>query len=293
MIYAIMTIYNPDLNVIENIKSISMQVDKIYLCDNSLNSNDFVFQMTNNHIEYYFFNENKGLSVAFNYILKNKTFKNDDFIIFFDQDSHISKDHIKNLINEYNIIRDRNFSIGCIGPIYYNTSSNKIEIPKQKKHVTQHTFEVKSLITSSMLCTFSSLKQVGFWNEKIFLDMADWDLCWRMISNKLKCYMTDSVVLYHSLGKSEKRILFFSLRVGNAFRVYYQTRDCLYLLKEKYVPFKYKIRFILTVSLRPFLHLLFLEDKIERLLYVNKGLLDYIYGRHGVLKLYKKENNNN
>ena len=35
MIYALVTIYSPNKDVIENIKILSSQVDIVYLCDNS------------------------------------------------------------------------------------------------------------------------------------------------------------------------------------------------------------------------------------------------------------------
>ena len=145
-----------------------------------------------------------------------------------------------------------------------------------RKMVNSDSYITKSIITSSMLTTYGNLEKVGFWNEKVFLDMADWDLCWRMMNRGMACCMTNKVVLQHSLGLGEKRILFLRIKIGAAIREYYQTRDCLYLLKEEYVPLKYKIRFVMMITIRPIEHLLFLSDKRKRALYIYRGFKDYI-----------------
>ena len=90
----------------------------------------------------------------------------------------------------------------------------------------------------------------------------------------------------NSLGEGEKKILFLSLRVGKPFREYYQIRDCKYLLKKDYVPFPDRIRFHLQLTLRPLLHLWFLEDKAERKYYI----VDYQYIRKGRRRIPVKAN---
>ena len=147
----------------------------------------------------------------------------------------------------------------------------------------EHIYEVSSIITSSMLCKYGSLKSINFWNEDIFLDMADWDLCWRFIEAGKKCCMTDIVVLNHSVGVGEKKIGLIRLRVGQPIREYYQTRDCLKLILKKYTPLKFKMRFILQVTLRPLLHICFLNDPRERMRYIVWGYRDFIKQNDAVL----------
>ena len=68
------------------------------LCDNSQESHETVFQNEKNII-YITKNENLGLGAAFNVALKNDTYgwKDDDLIIFFDQDSQIGEGYIQAL----------------------------------------------------------------------------------------------------------------------------------------------------------------------------------------------------
>lgn len=282
MIISLITLYYPTKETVSNVRSVSAQSDIVYLCDNSPSNNASLFVGISN-TRYTYFGKNLGLSAAFNAVLKKQTFSDDGFILFFDQDSKIDEDHIKKLISEYEQLEMAGIQVGCLGPVYFNTSSNQIEIPKQKIQLNEHSYKVSSTITSSMLVKHKTLKEIDFWNEKIFLDMADWDLCWRLIAFGKVCCMTDAVTLHHTLGKGEKKIGFLRIKEGSPFRVYYQTRDCLRLITKSYVPFKYKIRFFLMLTVRPIEHFIFLGHKRERIKYFIKGIRDFYKGIYGSL----------
>ena len=282
---AIVTVYHPSKIVRDNILAIVSQVDKVYICDNSPIENSELFKYDDtDKIEYIFFGENLGLSRAFNKVLKeSNAWENDDFVLFFDQDSHIKQGHIDKLINEYDCLLAKGYNVGCLGPVFFNTSNNTVEVPKMKTPLTENSFKVSSIITSSMVCRYADIKEIDFWNERVFLDMADWDFCWRMVKKGKLCCMTDAVVLEHSLGTGEKKVGFLKLRIGNVFREYYQTRECLYLLTRSYSPLKYKIRFIAMLTVRPIIHLIFLENRKNRFKYICMGVRDFFKKKSGSL----------
>lgn len=285
MIIAIMTLYHPTHNTVYNVANISEQVDKIILCDNSNVSNEELFENMTKCV-YVSSQRNLGLSVAFNNILMNPDkylINDDDFIIFFDQDSKLRDNHITNMIEEYERLSEAGINVGCMGPVYFNKTSNSLEIQKAKKNLSAQSFSVKSIITSSMMCKYSNLKAINFWNEEIFLDLADWDLCWRFIAAGYACCVTKVAVLEHVIGESEKKIGLIKLRVGKPFREYYQVRDCLYLLHKKYTPVKFRVRFLELLTIRSLIHLLFLDNKKERLDYIKLGIKDYRNNVHGAL----------
>ena len=280
--HALVTLYNPSEKEFNNCRILSQQVDTVILCDNSQESHETVFQNEKNII-YITKNENLGLGAAFNVALKNDTYgwKDDDLIIFFDQDSQIGEGYIQALQDEYRKIETLIPNLGCLGPVFYNTSNGRTERPRQKKNITDETYEVSNTITSSLMMRYGNLKRIDFWNEKVFLDLADWDLCWRMQKAGMVCCMTEKVVLHHSVGKGEKKVGPIKLRVGQPFREYYQTRDALYLLQENYVPLKMRLRLIANVTIRPVVHYLMLDDKKSRMKFIRRGINDYKKGVHG------------
>ena len=280
--HALVTLYNPSEKEFNNCRILSQQVDTVILCDNSQESHETVFQNEKNII-YITKNENLGLGAAFNVALKNDTYgwKDDDLIIFFDQDSQIGEGYIQALQDEYRKIETLIPNLGCLGPVFSNTSNGRTERPRQKKNITDETYEVSNTITSSLMMRYGNLKRIDFWNEKVFLDLADWDLCWRMQKAGMVCCMTEKVVLHHSVGNGEKKVGPIKLRVGQPFREYYQTRDALYLLQENYVPLKMRLRLIANVTIRPVVHYLMLDDKKSRMKFIRRGINDYKKGVHG------------
>lgn len=286
MVTAIISLYYPEETVIGNVCSIAGQADRVILCDNSNTYNSKFFKSISN-VEYVGFGKNLGLSNAFNTVLKDERFgwTEEEFVVFFDQDSSISEGHIKKLKNEFIELKQEGYELGCIGPVFYNTSNRRIESPKMKAYLTEHTYRVKNLITSSMLTQYKILKKLGFWNENIFLDFVDWDFCWRLQTKEFICCMTEKTILNHSVGNGEKKVGPIRLRVGASFRVYYQTRDALYLLRERYVPFKMRIKLLLTVFVRPIVHYFCLSDGKKRMGYVWRGIKDFQSGVRGEVVL--------
>lgn len=286
---AMITLYYPKEKHVEYIRKIQKQADQVFLCDNSPydNSNKFKNMV---HTEYLYWGENRGLSAAFNTVLADAGYewKDDDFVIFFDQDTRIPDGHIRKLIREYERLQDEGISVGCLGPCYYNTSNHKLELPRRKIRLSEHVLDVKSIITTSMLCRYGNIKKAGLWNEDVFLDMADWDLCWRFMDAGYKCCMTKASVIRHTVGTGEKKIGPVSLRVGMPVREYYELRDCRYLLNQCYVPLKFRLRFILMITVRSAVHLIFYNEKKKRLHYMWRAMLDYHKGVKGAYCELKK-----
>jgi len=284
-VISIVTLYYPKYKHIQNIKNIAKQSDFIAICDNSTVSNKVDCSCIAN-ARYFHNGKNNGLSKAFNIVLKDSSFdwNDDDYIIFFDQDSQIPSKHVEMLIAEYERLKGNSIEVGCLGPVYYDTSYGKEMLPRHFLKLNDRTMIVTSIVTTSLLCKYGDLKKVNFWNENIFLDLADWDLCWRMASHNMHICLTKESIIKHSVGCGNKKIGPFSLRVGSPFREYYQTRDCIYLLMKKYTPLKYKVRFFAMLTIRPLLHFVFLDRGWIRLKYVIKGICDYFRGVNGALQ---------
>lgn len=287
MIVALVSVYHPTDAMVSKIAAIAAQTDRTYICDNSSVSHDRLFAplIGEGRAVYVWFGENLGLSRGFNRILKNgdDSWNPEDYVLFFDQDSSVAPGHVEELVSCFAQLKHQNYPVGCIGPAYYNTSSGRVEIPRSKKEISHGIYAVSSIITSSMLTTYDVLEQVGFWNERIFLDMADWDLCWRIQKAGMLCCLTEKTVLHHSVGCGEKQIGPLRLRVGAPFREYYQIRDCLHLLFQSYTPLKYRVRFCAMLLIRSPLHVIFLDHRKQRLNYIFRGIRDFFCKKTGPL----------
>lgn len=142
---------------------------------------------------------------------------------------------------------------------------------------------VRTLMTSSMLCKYQTLMDVNFWNEDIFLDMADWDLCYRIRKTGKICVVSKISVITHSLGEGIIKFGVRNMHVIKPFREYYTVRESIYLMKKSYVPLRFKLKLFMTPAVKSFLHVLFMDQRRERLRYIIKGIHDGINGITGAI----------
>lgn len=284
-IIAIMTVYHPTPIHVRNARRIMEQVDWLFVFDNSPSDSAVLFADLE-RCSYSCHKENIGLSCAFNYVLKtfSKCIAEDAAVLFFDQDTVIPENHITKLHGVFNELRKIGEPVGAIGPVYIDVSDGEARFPKHGKWITKESMRVRTLITSSMLCQYGTLKEIDFWNEKIFLDMADWDLCWRLRRHGYSCCMTQASLIRHTVGEGRQGKGGASIIIWKPFRIYYQTRDLLRLCGESYVPFLEKVHVSLTFLMRYIYQLAFLDHKYARLRYLFYGIRDYFSQYTGVIK---------
>lgn len=284
-ICALVTLYHPTDEVVENMKILSQQVNHVFVIDNTPNESfENMFSMIEN-ITYKANLENFGLSKAFNILLKNENIKEYDYIIFFDQDSRIDDEFIHKLIEEFMLVSNKlNSNQIFIGPAYFNRNTNVLKIPKDKKEIENGIFKVKSIITSGLLTTYECLKSINFWNEKIFLDLAELELCWRFISIGGYVCLSSNIVLQHSLGYGNLRIGKKHIAKSIPVREYYQTRECLKLLFKSYTPLRFRLIFLYRIFFSPIIRLIYYDYKKQRIKYYFLGILDFFRGKNGVFQ---------
>ncbi len=274
MVTAIISLFNPEIEVIDNIIMISKQVDRVILADNSLKSNNNIWIKISQNIIYKHMGGNVGIPRAFNTILNDKSFlwSDDEFVIFFDQDSHIAKGQIQRLKENF-IHLSKKQKVGAIGAAYKNMDG-KVELPHKKIKIGESVYVVQDLITSSMLTRYGLLKEIGFWNDDLVLDGADWDLSWRLRYAGYVCVLETDIPFVHEVGKGIKKTV-IKIRDCHPIRNYYRTRDNLYLVKKIYTPSYLKVRLLIDVFVTNILRIIFLDQRIDRFKYIVRGMRDY------------------
>lgn len=278
----LVTLYYPNAQTVENIRAMAMQSDRIYLCDNSPEPHEALFADIPGAV-YRFFGKNLGLSQAFNTIFRDyeKDFQEEDFILFFDQDSTPPEGHVQRLVDRFKQLEQAGFPVGCLGPVYNNPYTGQLKLPRVRRTVEENVYAVESIITSSMLSRYRVLRDVRFWNENVFLDMADWDICWRIREQKFLCCAARDIVLEHRLGGDVKNQGKDAVRRSRMVREYYQAREALYLLRQPYTPFRFRLKFINNLTFKYIYRLLTFSDRESRRMYYRQARLDYQRGYCG------------
>lgn len=285
-ITAIVTLFYSNKDNWDNLKNIAKQVNRVIVVDNTPEKQGF----SNNEISnltYIAMGYNAGQPAAFNSVLKNNDFswQADDYIIFFDQDTKIEDGYIHKLLSiYYKINKSKKYRLGCLGPVFYNTSSGIKEMQHIKKPIAKGCYIVEDVIESSLLTQYKILKEVDFWNEEFFLDGDDWDLCWRIKDKGYQIIKTDLVSITHSIGESERRFLCFRIRRSAPVRLYYRTREVLNLLTKSYTSKRMKLNMIFDLTFINMMRVLFLDEKKKRWMFIKRGWIDHKKGITGEYK---------
>ncbi|MEW6552114.1 MAG: glycosyltransferase [Campylobacterota bacterium] len=285
-IIASVVLYNPKNDVLDNIKTYADFVDGLIVVDNSECQNLVLLsklrECYQNNLFYVNNGNNLGIASALNIACDKAISLGFDWILTMDQDSaFINFEHYKRCLqsvgnNQGIALVSGNPMRNVFGKHY---KSNSID------------YEEKSIvITSSNLINLKYFNQIGRFDDSLFIDMVDYDLCARIKIQNLKILYFKDVLVEHALGHKFLRVNLLSRKKKykiehNAQRVYYITRNSLFVSK------KYRKVLPQEFGLLKTLNILFIHDVVKILLYEDKkidklyakclGLYHFVIGRYG------------
>lgn len=237
-------LYNPDLNRLkDNISAISMQVKTVYCYNNGIkNLEDLekIFKKYNNII-LIGDGKNLGIATALNKIFQRANKDNIDWILTLDQDSVVCENMIEIMAKH---IEEKDVLIIC-------PQIEDIRRKNEKKIIkSQIINDINFCITSGSFMNIKKTLEIGGFDDKLFIGLVDNEICYRVKKNGYRILCDNSIILNHQLGnltpsKYEKQILKFGKlihnkaiqklsykREVNQFRLYYATRNMIYLRKK-------------------------------------------------------------
>lgn len=244
-IVAGIVLYNPNIDRLkENIKSISKQVKKIIIVDNSSENKQLMNSIFLKNTELiYIQNEyNVGLGKALNQILNEAKKLHYNWVITLDQDSICPL----NLLDEYSKYLGQD-EIGIICPSVIDERRKYMKITERKKLSW-----VDMCITSASCTNIKAWEKVGKFDEKLFIDLIDNEFCKRIRINGFKILKLNNLILNQEFGEiKEKDTLLSNIFVKlsevlkndnigrlsykkkvNPLRVYYTCRNIIYVNKK-------------------------------------------------------------
>lgn len=270
----IIVTYNPENPIDKLLNSVSLFSNNIIIVDNGSRN----LSKLNNTVSVYPnvriipLNRNLGVAAAINKGIKEGLSKEIEYIITFDQDSIPSN----KLISYYNKVIIKEPNIGLIGCGYgYKVDDNS--------HITYH--DEKELITSGMLHSVNTIKKIGYYNEKLFIDYVDTDYSLRCAREGFRTIKVENCLNKHNLG-SQETVNFMGSRklitTHSANRQYYITRNLVYLTKKYFMVFPSFMISKNYLFLKALLRIILVEpSKKDKLRNTFKGLLDGIRNRMG------------
>lgn len=290
-VVAIIITYNVGNDFKERVNKLKGKVDEIVVVDNG--SKEETITMLNelkDDLTAIYLKSNKGIAFALNEGIKYSIKKGYKWILTLDHDSFVTDNMIQNMLICYEGLTDEiKEKVAMLVPIHIEEKSyNESEF--KGNNINKYT-EVLTEITSGALTKSCIYKNIGMYDEKLFIDLVDHDYCLELNKKGFKTIQVNSAILIHNLGEStRKNILGLTITPTNhsPLRRYYMTRNRMYMWKKykdifpKWV-LSDKRKFI-TENLKI---ILFEENKIEKFKYIKRGIMDYKNN------IFGKFNNNN
>jgi rhamnosyltransferase len=285
---AVLVSYNPDLKELEsNLLLIINQVEKLFVVDNSerpLNIGEIT--KISSKIEWISIGENKGIGAAQNLGIQSALNENFDAILILDQDSTPPENMVEDLVNGIVDLKEQGKNPACIGPEVYNKNSKEAYTPLLNKGVSFDSvyIEKDSMISSGTLIPSDALREIGLMEEELFIDLVDFEWCWRAQQRGYKCYVTKNVRMGHMVGQKNITLMgVYTLLVPSPIRHYYQFRNSILLMKRSYVPTYWKFRTVVERIIDVVAYPFFISPRSNRFRYIIKGLMDGVSGKRGKL----------
>lgn len=292
-IYCVAVTFNPEIdNFIKFVISISNQVNTIIVVDNNSKNQDELEKKIkiNSKIIFIPNSDNYGIARAQNQGIEIAFKGNATHVVFFDQDSQISFDFINSLVGVEEKLLNNGIKLAAIAPkIVDESSGNSIPFINYKNGIKKRIFlhgdnqnqECFSLLSSGTLININALKDVGLYNEDLFIEYVDVEWGARAKSKGYSLYGTSQTKIIHNLGESRIHIFSITVPLHSPLRHYYTMRNGIFMQKQSYVPFYWKLNDAVRLLRSFILFSLINPPRILQIQMMLKGVIDGFTGKMG------------
>lgn len=274
-IAGVVVLYYPNIDELnQNINSYIDHIDLLMVVANS--EIDETLLVKTNKIEIIKNEKNLGIAKALNQaaeFARNRAF---NWLLTMDQDSRFLDSFF---FNAFNFTSKSNVAI--ISPNHDMTSSVKdlepLEISEKEVLV----------MTSGNIINLDIWRDVGGFDEQLFIDEVDHDYCFKVKLNGAKILKFENIYLKHNLGVS-KCVKILNIRksicLHSPVRSYYIFRNNLVIFKRYYRKFPRIVLVRIVELIKEFVRILLFQN--ERRLHLKNiflGVLDFMNGRLGIM----------
>ncbi len=272
-IVAVTLLFNPnESEVYNNILSYIDTVDKLYIIDNSSEVSNLTKRLKKlDNVSILHTGSNIGVAKALNTALNKAHTEGFKWLLTMDQDTSFGFSGFRRFINDI-----------AFEPHRFGAVFSPLHNPKLMSGNCNELFcEKEYVMSSANLVNVDYALDIGGYDENLFIDEVDHDFCFRLRAKGYSIYQHTQLSVEHTLG-SRKTILPVKLPKYSADRLYYMTRNFLYLQQKHSQKHKEFFRSRKWYLLKFMLYQLITGDSSllkSRMIY--EGISDYRCGKMG------------
>lgn len=241
-VLAVMVTYFPGEGLLERVERIAAQVEHLLVVDNGSQDSAVIQQLIAHlpaGVELVRLGENRGIAHALNVAVNRAVGQSYQLLLTLDQDSDLPEDYVQQMTQF--VVQHSQLGLGGVAPNFRDVNAG-----------TQASFfrlegwwprrlgctggggvrEVDMTITSGTLYLVEALRQVGSFNEQLFIDYVDAEYGLRLKERGYRMLVNCQVCIDHRLGKRQvRRWLGLTLKPLQhpPIRRYYMARNLVYL----------------------------------------------------------------
>ena len=263
-ITVVITSYKSDKKIIRCLKSINNQCKTIVIENSKNTSFKEKIEKSFENIECFVAGENLGYAKGNNKgIMEVKT----KYALILNPDAELETDTLINFLHTANKIK--NFAI--IGPA--------IQDEKIKNNIKELT-EVSSVKGFAMFLNLEEFKDVGFFDENIFIYLEEIDLCKRLKEKNKKIFVDPSIKINHQGGSSHEEKYNFEMELSSNWHWMWST----FYFNKKHMGFLLALMNISDKLISAFIKYIFYSlilKNSKKLIYKHRlsGLFNSIIGK--------------
>lgn len=294
---AVLVTYQPQQLVLKaTIRSLLHQVSHLYLIDNTPGGAFEVIETVlyelncSNLVNTFISRDNIGIACAQNKGIKFALADKCDFILLSDQDTRFPPNCVKGLLDGFSKLHQKNIKVAVLAPAFINTRTPEFRpffirlkgFFIKRIFATSGLVEATQVIASGQLMPATVFTDVGFMDERLFIDWVDIEWCWRASAKGWKIYGSADVVINHTLGDNTKLLAGRAYTLRPPVRHYYIVRNAVILaLHRQVIPWKHRIHVFFKAIRFLFGAPLFARPHLLHLQHTMLGFLHGLVNRDG------------
>ena len=260
-------LYQPDTKKLKrNIDAIIQQVAAVIIVDNASSNRIEIDELLKKYhrIVYIRNAENAGIAKALNQIVDKADEMGAEWVVTLDQDSECKS----GIVKAYEDVLSKYENVGIVTSVFEDRNA------KLDHDAEGDSQEVSFCITSASFTNVKAIKKVGGFDEKMFIDMVDYDFCYALRRQGYHIIRVNTVGFVHEVGESReisflgKKIIVFN---HSALRKYYWVRNSVYLTRKYGLDKRKSKKRIRRRMIETFL---FEKNKFKKIKAMCKGLKD-------------------
>jgi len=286
-VFSIIITYNPKVDYLRRlVTELAMQVERIIVVDNgSGNVADLsVLCGQQRHIQLIALPTNMGIAQAQNIGFNAAKKSGAEFLVYFDQDSVVSKQFIQPLKNAF-LSLSKLHKVALVAPIFKDERHgffypliflNKYGL---RRKVIPTGSEVQPIpisiaISSGTFTSVAVMNAVGGMRSDFFIDYVDIEWCLRAGRAGYSLFAIPGVCMLHSIGDRSIPFLKWRLVIHSEWRRYYRIRNGFFMLRLAHVPKILALREVLINVVHQAILILTQQNKALQLKYFLRGVRD-------------------